>query len=95
MSSNFLVIKSHILARKHLKQNSEYQKRHYDLKAVKRTLQVGQPVWLYDASKKVGVCHKLTSKWKGPYVITRKLDDITYSNHNVSFDILNSALNVF
>lgn len=70
--------KSHILARKHLKQNSEYQKRHYDLKAVKRTLQVGQPVWLYDASKKVGVCHKLTSKWKGPYVITRKLDDITY-----------------
>jgi hypothetical protein len=39
--------KSHILARKHLKQNSEYQKRHYDLKAVKRTLQVGQPVWLY------------------------------------------------
>jgi hypothetical protein len=70
--------KSHILARKHLKQNSEYQKRHYDLKAVKRTLQVGQPVWLYDASKKVGVCHKLTSKWTGPYVITRKLDDITY-----------------
>jgi hypothetical protein len=56
--------KSHILARKHLKQNSEYQKRHYDLKAIKRTLQVG-------------VCHKLTSKWKGPYVITRKLDDIT------------------
>jgi hypothetical protein len=53
--------KSHILARKHLKQNSKYQKRHYDLKAVKRTLQVG-------------VCHKLTSKWKGPYVITRKLD---------------------
>ena len=70
--------KSHILTRKHLKQNSEYQKRHYDLKAVKRTLQVGQPVWLYDASKKVGVCHTLTSKWNGPYVITRKLDDITY-----------------
>jgi hypothetical protein len=39
--------KSHILARKHLKQHSEYQKRHYDLKAVKRTLQIGQPVWLY------------------------------------------------
>ncbi|CAG2204118.1 unnamed protein product [Mytilus edulis] len=70
--------KSHVLARKHLKQNSEYQKRHYDLKAVKRELQVGQAVWLYDASKKKGICHKLTSKWKGPYVVTRKIDDITY-----------------
>jgi hypothetical protein len=45
-------------ARKHLKQNSEYQKRHYDLKAVKRTLLVGKSVWLYDASKKVGVCRQ-------------------------------------
>ena len=69
---------SHELARKHLKQNSDYQKRHYDLKAFKRDFSVGQPVWLYDASKRMGVCHKLTSKWKGPYVVTRKLDDITY-----------------
>ncbi|CAC5369855.1 unnamed protein product [Mytilus coruscus] len=70
--------KSHVLARKHLRQNSEYQKRHYDLKAVKRELQIGQAVWLYDASKRKGICHKLTSKWKGPYVVTRKIDDITY-----------------
>ncbi|CAC5372596.1 unnamed protein product [Mytilus coruscus] len=63
--------KSHALARKHLKQNSEYQKRYYDLKA-------GQAVWLYDASKRKGICHKLASKWKGPYVVTRKIDDITY-----------------
>ena len=69
---------SHELARKHLKQNSDYQKRHYDLKAFKRDFSVGQPVWLYDASKRMGVCHKLTSRWKGPYVVTRKLDDITY-----------------
>ena len=72
------MVKSHTLARGHLKQNSEYQKRHYDLKAAKREFKIGQPVWLYDTSKKVGVCHKLTSKWKGPYVVTRKLDDITY-----------------
>ena len=70
--------KDHTLARKNLKQNSDYQKRHYDLKAVKREFRIGQAVWLYDASKKVGVCHKHTSKWKGPYIITKKIDDVTY-----------------
>ena len=70
--------KANTLARKRLKQNSDYQKRHYDLKAVKREFRIGQAVWLYDASKKVGVCHKLTSKWKGSYVITKKIDDVTY-----------------
>ena len=63
---------------KNLKQNSEYQKRYYDLMAKKRELKPGQPVWLYDASKRKGVCHKLTAKWKGPYVVTRKVDDLTY-----------------
>ncbi|CAC5379299.1 unnamed protein product [Mytilus coruscus] len=72
------ISKSHVLARKHLKQNSEYQKRHYDFKAVKRELQIGQAVWFYDASKRKGICHKLTSKWKGPHVVTRKIHDITY-----------------
>lgn len=37
-----------------------------------------QAVWLYDASKKVGVCSKLTCKWKGPYIISKKIDDITF-----------------
>lgn len=35
-------------------------------------------MWLYDASKKVGVCSKLTCKWKGPYIISKKIDDITF-----------------
>ncbi|VDI63480.1 Hypothetical predicted protein [Mytilus galloprovincialis] len=43
--------KSHVLARKHLKQNSEYQKRHYDLKAVKRELQTGES---HDGIPRVG-----------------------------------------
>lgn len=70
--------KSHTLARTHLKRNVEYQKRHYDLKAKKREFKIGQPVWLYDASRKVGVCHKLTSKWKGPFLVMKRLDDLTY-----------------
>ena len=69
---------AHEVARKSLKTNSNYQKRHYDLKARKQSLEPGQPVWLYNPSRRVGVCSKLTSKWKGPYVIVRKLDDVTY-----------------
>ncbi|KAK3083019.1 hypothetical protein FSP39_011806 [Pinctada imbricata] len=69
---------THEMARKHLKKNSDYQKKYYDTKATRRDFEEGQPVWLYDASKKVGVCSKLTCKWKGPYVITKKIDDITF-----------------
>jgi predicted transcriptional regulator len=69
---------AHKLARKYLKQNAIYQKRHYDLKAKERSFKVGQPVWLHDPVRKVGVCQKMTSPWKGPYLITRKIDDITY-----------------
>lgn len=69
---------AHYEARKHLKSNSHYQKRHYVIRAKKVTLNVGQAVWLYDNSRKVGVCQKLTSKWKGPYLVTKKINDTTY-----------------
>ncbi|KAJ8306452.1 hypothetical protein KUTeg_016997 [Tegillarca granosa] len=69
---------AHSTARKQLKSNSDYQKRHYDLKAKKRAFKPGDAVWLYDNTRKVGVCQKLTSKWKGPYVVTKQIDDTTY-----------------
>ncbi|MCG7866651.1 MAG: DDE-type integrase/transposase/recombinase [Candidatus Thiodiazotropha taylori] len=72
------MVKVHDVARRNLKIQSTYQKRHYDLKAKKQSFEPGQPVWLYHPTRRVGVCSKLTSKWKGPYVIIRKLDDITY-----------------
>ncbi|KAK3102361.1 hypothetical protein FSP39_010822 [Pinctada imbricata] len=70
--------KAHETTRKHLKKSSDYQKKHYDIKSSKRSLEIGQAVWLYEATRKVGVCHKLTSKWKGPYVVVKKIDDLTY-----------------
>ena len=68
----------HEKAREHLKKSSDYQKKHYDIKSEKRSLEKGQAVWLYDTTRRVGVCHKLTSKWKGPYVVVKKIDDLTY-----------------
>lgn len=62
---------AHEEARKSLKKSNSYQKRHYDLRAKKRSLYDGQAVWVYEPTRKVGVCHKLTSKWKGPYIVTQ------------------------
>ncbi len=70
--------RAHDLARQALKKQATYRKRHYDVKAKQRTLNVGQAVWLYDPSLKVGVSSKLTSKWKGPYLVVRKIDDMMY-----------------
>lgn len=69
---------AHEIARKHLKINTDYQKRHYDLRAKKRSLNPGQAVWLADPHRKVGVCTKLSCKWKGPFLVVKKIDDITY-----------------
>ena len=70
--------RAHEIARKHLKVNADYQKRHYDLRAKKRSLHQGQAVWLSDPHRKAGVCTKLTCKWKGPFLVLKKIDDITY-----------------
>jgi hypothetical protein len=69
---------AHEVARTNLKKSAVYQKKQYDVKATRRSLQKGQAVWLHDPTRRKGVCHKLTSKWKGPYVISRKIDDTTY-----------------
>ena len=46
---------AHRIARHHLKVNSEYQKRHYDIKAKKRSLFLGQALRIADPKRKKGV----------------------------------------
>jgi hypothetical protein len=69
---------THSLARKHLKKKTDYQKRHYDLQAKRRSFNVGDAVWMHDSTRKRGVCSKLSPHWKGPFVITRRIDDLVY-----------------
>ncbi|XP_038060519.1 uncharacterized protein LOC119731418 [Patiria miniata] len=38
----------------------------------------GQPVWMYTPSKKVGRTPKLQCWWDGPFVVTQKIDDVTF-----------------
>jgi hypothetical protein len=48
------------------------------LKAKKRLFKKGQPVWTYEPARKAGICNKLTSPWKGPFIIEKQIDDVTY-----------------
>lgn len=68
----------HKLGRENLKRSTLYQKKHYDIGVKKRCYKEGQAVWLHDTSRKVGVCQKLSYRWKGPYVVMKKIDDSTY-----------------
>ena len=37
---------------------ADYNKRYYEIRAKKQLLDRGEPVWLYDNARKVGVCQK-------------------------------------
>ena len=69
---------NHAIARKSLKRVSHYQKRRYDLKAKKQSFKKRQSVLIYEPTRKIGVCSKFTSKWKGPFIVEKKIDDVTY-----------------
>ena len=66
------------LARTNLMKTANYRKKHNDIKSSKCVLASGQAVWLYEPSKRPGVCVKLTPKWKGPALVLQKQDDLTY-----------------
>ena len=68
----------HSIARENLKKQAKYRKKYYDSKAKSRKLEINQPVWLHDTTRKIGVCNKLTNNWKGPYLVLKQLDDLTY-----------------
>lgn len=70
------LVDCHDMARQNLKVAARYQKKHYDSTSVKKLHDTGQLVWLHDPTRKVGVCSKLMNKWKGPFIITKKLDDL-------------------
>lgn len=70
------LVEAHTLGRIYLRKAALYQKKHYDTKAKQKSFSQGQLVWLHDPSRKVGVCSKLRNHWKGPFIITRVLDDL-------------------
>ena len=69
---------THELARKSLKRSVTYQKKRYDLAAQKRKFEKGDLVWVHETVPKPGLTQKLAPLWKGPYLITKRIDDLVY-----------------
>ena len=68
----------HQYAREHLNVASERQKRNYDHKAQAGGYNRGDAVWLYSPKKVKGYSPKLQRPWDGPYLVTKRLSDVTY-----------------
>lgn len=68
----------HNFAREHLQLRSDKMKEHYDSCANGTQLQEGDAVWLHNPQRKKGVSPKLSRPWQGPYVVTKKINDLVY-----------------
>lgn len=72
------IVHAHDIARKHLQVNAKRQKENYDVKLSVNTYKPGDPVLLLDEGRLEGICPKLQSLYKGPYLIVRKYNDLVY-----------------
>ena len=57
---------------------NDKMKTHYNIQASGDELNKGNAVWLYNPQRKKGISPKLSRPWQGPYIITKKLNDLVY-----------------
>jgi hypothetical protein len=70
----------HNFAREHIKMMSDKMKHRHDPSVANegRYLQQGDAVWFHNPQRKKGLTPKLQRPWQGPYVITKKINDLVY-----------------
>ena len=68
----------HNYARTHMKFRSDSMKERYDSASNCEQLNIGDPVWLHCPQRKKGVSPKLTRQWQGPYLVTKRINDMVY-----------------
>ena len=66
------------LARIHLAAAQHRQKEYYERRAAGQPYTVGERVWLFHPALKKGQSSKLSSPWKGPFVVVDRMSDVTY-----------------
>jgi len=66
------------IARENVKIEKEKAKKQYDKRTNITKFTVGDQVLLYDETVRRGRAKKLEALWIGPYVIIKKLSDVTY-----------------
>ena len=69
---------AHEFARLNLRICSDTMKTRYNIGARSNTYQRGDTVRYHRPNRKRGISPKLTSNWDGPYIVTRKINDIIY-----------------
>ena len=70
--------KAHETARNTLRTSQKVLKAKYDLRVLQRCYQEGDVVYLLDTASVKGKCKKLSSPWRGPAVITKKISSALY-----------------
>ena len=68
----------HNYARTHMKLRSDSMKERYDSASNCEQLDIGDPVWLHCPQRKKGVSPKLARQWQGPYLVTKRINDMVY-----------------
>ena len=69
---------AHDIARKNLKSSTVRQETIYDSKLHLNSFKPGDTVWVENEMNKPGSCQKLQNAYRGPCVITCKMNDLTY-----------------
>jgi hypothetical protein len=57
-------------------------KQYYDRRAKERSFQVGDVIYLYNPTRKVGQSSKFFSPWQGPYRVVARLSELNYRVQN-------------
>ena len=66
------------VARNKIQDEQRRQKRLYDIKLKGKPYNVGDKVWLYVYTRKIGLTPKLQSHWKGPFQVVKRISDAVY-----------------
>ena len=66
------------IIREHIPTSQKRQKKYYDQKIAGHPYKVGDRVWVTNEAVKKGMTKSIAAKYKGPYVITKKLSDAVY-----------------
>ena len=53
-------------------------KQQYDPLLEHQPLEAGEAVWLYNPQRKKGLTPKMQRPWQGPYIITKRINDLVY-----------------
>ena len=69
--------KMRVFARDTMKINMRRQKDWFDRRSKQRIFNMGDWVWVHDPKRLRGRCPKLEPQWTGPWVVTKKINDVT------------------